>query len=177
MPLVRAYVALGSNLGDRIGQMQSALERLSVDDALQVLQVSPVYENRAVGMGEVDDFLNAIAEVETSLNPLELLDRCLDVESQLGRIRTGEWSPRTIDLDVIAYGNVEIESERLHLPHPRIAERDFVVHPLNAIAPELQIRGRRVADLAKALSMDALTIHNASLTSEPCHPAAEKNET
>jgi len=163
MPVVRAYVALGSNLGDRLGQMQAALERLSADDALKVLQVSPVYENRAVGMGEADDFLNAIAEVETSLSPLELLDRCLDVESQLGRVRTGEWAPRMIDLDVIAYGDEAIESERLHLPHPRIAERDFVVHPLNAIAPELQICGRRVADLAVALPGDELTRYDEKL--------------
>ena len=164
MPLVRAYVALGSNLGDRLGQMQSALQHLAADDRLTVLQVSPVYENRAVGMGEVDDFLNAIAEVETTLSPLELLDRCLAVESILGRVRTGEWAPRTIDLDVIAYGEELIETDRLHVPHPRIAERDFVVHPLNAIAPELRIRGQRVADLAATLSVVGLTLHPLSLT-------------
>ena len=72
MPLVRAYIALGSNLGDRIGQMQSALKALAADNQLKVLQISPVYENRAVGMGEADDFLNAIAEVETSMAPLAL---------------------------------------------------------------------------------------------------------
>ncbi|MGZ0655779.1 2-amino-4-hydroxy-6-hydroxymethyldihydropteridine diphosphokinase [Coraliomargarita sp. W4R53] len=164
MPLIRAYVALGSNLGDRLGQMQSALQHLAADDRLTVLQVSPVFENRAVGMGQVDDFLNAIAEVETSLAPLELLDRCLAVESILGRVRTGEWAPRTIDLDVIAYGEEVIETERLHVPHPRIAERDFVVHPLNAIAPELKIHGQRVADLAATLSAGGLTLHPLSLT-------------
>jgi len=163
MPVVRAYVALGSNLGDRLGQMQSALERLSAGDAMTVLQVSPIYENRAVGMGEADPFLNAIAEVETSLRPLEVLDRCLEVETQLGRVRTGEWAPRTIDLDVIAYGDEVIENERLHVPHPRIAERDFVVHPLNAIAPELIIRGQRVADLAANFPIDGLTRYDAKL--------------
>jgi 2-amino-4-hydroxy-6-hydroxymethyldihydropteridine diphosphokinase len=161
---VRAYLALGSNLGDRLGQMQSALERLAADDALCILQVSALYENRAVGMGEgADNFLNAIAEVETSLAPLDLLDRCLAVETQLGRVRTGEWAPRTIDIDVIAYGDQSIENERLHVPHPHIAERDFVVHPLNAIAPELVIRGQRVADLAAALSMDELTLREDTL--------------
>lgn len=159
----KAYVALGSNLGDRLQQMQSALELLSSEN-LKVLQVSPVYENRAVGMGdEADPFLNAIAEVETSLGPYELLDRCLEVEQQLGRVRTGEWAPRTIDLDIIAYGNEEIISERLHVPHPRIAERDFVVYPLSAIAPNLVIRGKLVEDLAKELSMDALTSHEHNL--------------
>ncbi len=155
---VRAYIALGSNLGERLSQMQAALDTLVADGALRILQVSPVYENRAVGMGEVDDFLNAVAVVETSLAPLDLLDRCLAVESQLGRVRTGEWAPRTIDLDVIAYGDEEIEHPRLHVPHPRIAERDFVVHPLNAIAPELRIGGQRVADLAAALPMDGLRL-------------------
>jgi 2-amino-4-hydroxy-6-hydroxymethyldihydropteridine diphosphokinase len=163
MSLVRAYLALGSNLGDRLEQMQAALDRLSLDGAITLLQVSPVYENRAVGMGEVDDFLNAIVEVETLLAPLDLLDRCLEVEAQLGRVRTGAWAPRTIDLDVIAYGDEVIEHERLQVPHPRIAERDFVVYPLNAIAPDLCIRGRRVADLAAALPMEGLTLYRFDL--------------
>ena len=158
MPLVRAYIALGSNLGDRIGQMQSALKALAANDQLKVLQISPLYENRAVGMEEADDFLNAMAEVETSMAPLELLDFCLGVESKLGRVRTKEWAPRTIDLDIIAYGDEVIEHERLQVPHPRIAERDFVVHPLCAIAPNVEIRGQRVAHMAAALPMDSLTL-------------------
>lgn len=158
MPLVRAYIALGSNLGDRIGQMQSALKALAAYDQLKLIQISPVYENRALGMGEADDFLNAIAGIETSMAALDLLDCCLEVESQLGRVRTGEWAPRTIDLDIIAYGDEVIEHERLQVPHPRIAERDFVVHPLSAIAPNLEIRGQSVAHLAAALPMDSLTL-------------------
>ena len=158
MPLVRAYIALGSNLGDRIGQMQSALKALEADNQLKVLQISPVYENRAVGMGEADDFLNAMAEVETSMGPLALLDCCLKVESKLGRVRTKDWAPRTIDLDIIAYGDEVIEHERLQVPHPRIAERDFVVHPLCAIAPDVEIRGQRVSHMAAALPMDSLTL-------------------
>ena len=158
MPLVRAYIALGSNLGDRIGQMQSALNALAADNQLKVLQISPLYENRAIGMGEADDFLNAMAEVETSMAPLALLDFCLKVESKLGRVRTKEWAPRTIDLDIIAYGDEVIEHERLQVPHPRIAERDFVVHPLCAIAPNVEIRGQSVAHMAAALPMDSLTL-------------------
>ena len=158
MSLVRAYIALGSNLGNRIGQMQSALKALAEDNQFKVLQISPLYENRAVGMGEADDFLNAIAEVETSIAPLALLDFCLEVESKLGRVRTKEWAPRTIDLDIIAYGAEVIEHERLQVPHPRIAERDFVVHPLCAIAPNLEIRGQRVTHMAAALPMDRLTL-------------------
>ena len=158
MPLVRAYIALGSNLGDRIGQMQSALKALAADDRLKVSQISPVYENRAVGMGKANDFLNAMVGVETSMAPLALLDYCLEVESQLGRVRTGQWAPRSIDLDIIAYGDKIIEHERLQVPHPRIAERDFVVHPLCAIAPNVEIRGQSVAHMAAALPMDRLTL-------------------
>ncbi|MGB0335288.1 MAG: 2-amino-4-hydroxy-6-hydroxymethyldihydropteridine diphosphokinase [Opitutales bacterium] len=158
MPLVRAYIALGSNLGNRLAQMQSAVERLS-EERLKVCALSPVYENRAVGMGEdAAPFLNAIAEVETSLEPLALLDRCLEVERELGRVRTGEWAPRTIDLDIIVYGEEAISDERLQVPHPRIAERDFVVHPLNAIAPDLIIRGQAVSEMAATLSMDDLSL-------------------
>ncbi|MDC0497489.1 2-amino-4-hydroxy-6-hydroxymethyldihydropteridine diphosphokinase [bacterium] len=153
-----AYVALGSNLGDRLALMQAALDQLACN-ALCVRKVSPIYQNRAMGMGdEAEPFLNAIVEVETSFDPHQLLDHCLDVEQQLGRVRTGEWVPRSIDLDVIAYGDEEILSDRLHVPHPRIAERDFVVHPLNSIAPNLVIRGQHVEQLAAKLPMDALTL-------------------
>ena len=158
MPLVCAYIALGSNLGNRIGQMQSALQALAANDQLKVSRISPLYENRAVGMGQADDFLNAMVQVETSMAPLALLDFCLEVESKLGRVRTKEWAPRTIDLDIIAYGDQVIEHERLQVPHPRIAERDFVVHPLCAIAPNVEIRGQRVAHMAAALPMDSLTL-------------------
>lgn len=156
MPLATTYIALGSNLGDRLGQMQGALDRLA-DRSVEVRQVSSVYENRAIGMGEASPFLNAVAEVWTSLEPHALLERCLEVESQLGRVRSAQWVPRTIDVDIVAYGDLELVTERLHVPHPRIEERDFVLHPLREIAPHLAIRGRRVAELAAQLPMDALT--------------------
>ena len=158
MPLVRAYIAIGSNLGDRKGQMQSALKALAADDRLKVLQISPVYENRAIGMGKASDFLNAVVGIETSMEPLALLDHCLEVESQLGRVRTGEWTPRSIDLDIIAYGDEIIDHERLQVPHPRIAERDFVVYPLSAIAPDLEIQGQSVAHLSASLPMERLKL-------------------
>lgn len=162
MPLKTAYIALGSNLGDRLGQMQKALDRLA-EASIEVHVVSPVYENRAMGMGEADPFLNAVAGVRTSLQPLALLELCLEVESGLGRVRSAHWAPRRVDLDILAYAELELKTTRLHLPHPRIEERDFVLYPLRAIAPDLQIRGQRVADLAARLPMDALTRHAFSL--------------
>ena len=162
MPVTRAYLALGSNQGDRLRQLQEALDSLACDE-LSIIQVSPVYENRALGMGEAEDFLNAIAEIDTSLSPISLLDHCLDVEAELGRVRGKEWAPRTIDLDLITYGQKVIRHSRLCIPHPRVAKRDFVVHPLNAIAPDLVICGRRVSDMAYALPIDELTLTSHSL--------------
>lgn len=154
-----AYLGLGSNLGDRLGQMQAALDQLHCK-ALRIREISPVYENRAIGMdADAGPFLNAVVRIETSLEAHDLLDRCLEVEEQLGRIRSGKWTSRTIDLDIIVWGEAEILSQRLEVPHPRMAERDFVVHPLNAIAPDLLIRGQRISELARNLPINTLTLY------------------
>lgn len=163
MPMTRAYLALGSNLGDRIGQMREALALLSSEYGVETRQVSPVYQNRAIGMGDADDFLNAVAAVETGLAPEALLDACLAVESKLGRVRTGAWAPRTIDLDLLVYGDVRMETERLKLPHPRITERDFVAKPLMDLAPELEILGKSVSQWVDALPIVDLELFSASL--------------
>ncbi len=163
MPLVRAYLALGSNLGDRMAQMREALALLQREYGVQVLRTSPVYQNRAVGMGDADDFLNAVAEVATGLAPEALLDACLAVESALGRVRTGAWAPRTIDLDLLVYGEVRMDTERLQLPHPRITERDFVAKPLMDLTPELNVFGRPVREWVAALPELELELITASL--------------
>ena len=150
MPLV--YIALGGNLGDRLRNLRRALSLLEEGYAIRVLRASPVYENRAVGMGEADDFLNAVVEVETALAPEVVLDACLAVELLLGRTRSKDgWAPRTIDLDVICFEGVEMDTDRLTLPHPRIAERDFVAVPLNDLVSEVSIAGRTVSDIVSSL--------------------------
>jgi len=149
MPL--AYLAFGSNLGDRMGQMRAALTALEGQYPIRLQAMSAVYENRAVGMGNADDFLNAVVAVQTELEPEVLLDACLAVENQLGRVRTGVWAPRTIDLDILVYDELVLDSERLHLPHPRIAERDFVAQPLSDIAPDLVVFGKTVREIVAAL--------------------------
>ena len=154
MPLV--YLALGSNLGDRLGNLRAALERLQDGGAIRLRRVSPVYENRAIGMGQADDFLNAVAELKTSLEPEDLLDACLEVELQLGRKRRGGWAPRTIDLDLIYYEGVTCRTKRLNLPHPRVAERDFVAVPLSDLAPNLSIEGVAVSDMVRQLNVEEL---------------------
>ena len=151
MPLATAYIALGSNLGDRLGQMQEALGILQSDYSVRVLKTSPVYQNRAIGMGDAEDFLNAVACVEAELSPEVLLDACLTVESQLGRVRSDVWAPRIIDLDLLVYADVQLATERLTLPHPRIAERDFVAKPLLDVAPDLIVFGKPIREIVEAL--------------------------
>lgn len=151
MPI--AYLALGSNLGDRLTQMRAALNALETGHSIRVLATSSVYENRAVGMENADDFLNAVVSVETDMEPERLLDACLAVENQLGRVRNRIWAPRTIDLDVLVYGDREIDTERLHVPHPRIAERDFVAQPLSEVAPGLVVFGQQIEAIVEALPL------------------------
>ena len=151
MPLTTAYLALGSNLGDRMENLRSALRLLEQGGDLIVLQVSPAYENRAVGMGAAENFFNAVAEVSTSLSAEALLQRGLQVEDRLGRVRTGVWAPRTMDIDLLLYGETAIQTERLHLPHPRITERDFVLCPWLHIAPHLELGGRLLGNWVAAL--------------------------
>jgi len=152
MPLTTAYLALGSNVGERLEQMRSALKLLGAA-GVTIVTESPVYQNRAIGMGEADPFLNAVVEVQTELGPEALLDVCLAVENKLGRVRTGGWSPRTIDVDVLIVGQTDIDTERLQLPHPRIAERDFVLRPLADIAPELELFGQPIKALLERLPL------------------------
>ncbi|WP_269525721.1 2-amino-4-hydroxy-6-hydroxymethyldihydropteridine diphosphokinase [Coraliomargarita parva] len=163
MPLSKAYLALGSNLGDRLAQMREALRLLEARGSILISRVSRIYENRAVGMGEADPFLNAVAEVRTSLDPEALLDACLETENRLGRVRTGVWAPRTIDLDVLAYGETERDTERLQLPHPRIEQRDFVLQPIVDVDPALVIRGRTAAAWLENLNEVDLTVRDLHL--------------
>jgi len=152
MPLTTAYLALGSNVGERLEQMRSALKLLGAA-GVTIVTESPVYQNRAIGMGVADPFLNAVVEVQTELGPEGLLDVCLAVENKLGRVRTGGWSPRTIDIDVLTFGRTSIDTERLQLPHPRIAERDFVLQPLADIAPELELFRQPIKALLERLPL------------------------
>lgn len=165
MPLATAYLALGSNLGQRLDQMRSAL-RLLEAGGVRVRAVSHVYQNRAIGMVDADPFLNAVVQIETTLEPELLLDLCLKVETQLGRVRTAGWSPRTIDIDVLVYGEAHVETERLQVPHPRIAERDFVLQPLVDIQPDLKLFGRTVRELLEALPV--VELEQVSEVLRPC---------
>jgi 2-amino-4-hydroxy-6-hydroxymethyldihydropteridine diphosphokinase len=145
--------------------MRTAL-RLLEAGGVRVRAASHVYQNRAIGMGDADPFLNAVVQVETELEPEPLLDLCLSVETQLGRVRTGGWSPRTIDIDVLVYGESRVATERLQVPHPRIAERDFVLQPLVDIQPDLKLFGKTVRELLDALPV--VELERVSEVLRPC---------
>ena len=135
--MVEAYLGLGSNIGDREQQLKEAIERLRHEEGIQVQRVSSVYETKPVGYVEQPDFLNLCVQVQTTLAPEILLERCLNIEQALHRVRKERWGPRTMDIDVLLYGDSIIETERLTVPHPRMTERAFVMIPLNEIASQV----------------------------------------
>lgn len=132
-----AYLGLGSNLGHRAGNLEAALAKLAAPD-LHVLRVSSTYETEPVGFAAQRWFLNLVAEIETSLFPLQLLGRVGKIEQALGRVRTVKDGPRTLDIDILLYGKAVVQGARLEIPHPRMADRRFVLAPLAELAPDLR---------------------------------------
>jgi 2-amino-4-hydroxy-6-hydroxymethyldihydropteridine diphosphokinase len=140
--VTRAFVGLGANLGDRQATLRRALDLLGAEPGVELRAVSTFRETDPVGYLEQPRFLNAAAELETTLAPLELLARLLAVERALGRERTGpRFGPRTIDLDLLLYGDETIEEPGLHVPHPRLHERRFALEPLAELDPDLELPG------------------------------------
>ncbi|SCT35490.1 2-amino-4-hydroxy-6-hydroxymethyldihydropteridine diphosphokinase [Staphylococcus caeli] len=135
--MVYAYLGLGSNIGDRKMQLEEAVHILNQKDGIKVTQTSPIYETEPVGYVEQPQFLNQCIEIETSLAPHELLKECLDIEQQLHRVRDVRWGPRTLDVDILLYGDRIVEEVDLTIPHPRMLERAFVLIPLNDIAKDV----------------------------------------
>lgn len=137
LSMTKVYLGLGSNVGDREQQLNEALRLLDGQPGIQVTQVSSLFETAPVGYVDQPDFLNLCAEIETNLTPQEVLESGLKIEQQLHRVRKERWGPRTLDIDILLYGNEIIENQALSIPHPRMAERAFVLVPLQEIAPEV----------------------------------------
>jgi 2-amino-4-hydroxy-6-hydroxymethyldihydropteridine diphosphokinase len=139
--VARAFVGLGSNLGDREALLRRALAAIAALPGTEVRAVSAFRETEPVGMTEQPSFLNGAAELETSLGPVELLEALLRIERSLGRDRSGvpAGGPRTVDLDLLLYGQTRISQPGLEVPHPRLAERRFVLEPLAELDPGLEI--------------------------------------
>lgn len=142
------YLGIGSNLGDRERMLEAALGALAAN-GVRIRRVSPVYETEPQDLKEQGWFLNLVAEAETDLFPLQLVRRIGKIERQLGRTRTVAKGPRTIDIDILLYGNAVIDTPQLTVPHPRLAARRFVLAPLADLAPDLRhpISRRTVREL------------------------------
>jgi 2-amino-4-hydroxy-6-hydroxymethyldihydropteridine diphosphokinase len=140
--MATAFVGIGSNLGDREAHLRAALDRLAAEEGVEVVAVSTLRETEPVGPVEQGPFLNGAVQVTTDLPPRELLARLLDVEQRLGRVRGERFGPRTIDLDLLVYGDEIVDEPGLVLPHPRLHERRFALEPLAELAPGLVVPGR-----------------------------------
>ena len=152
--MTRAFVALGSNLGDREATLLGAVDALAAEPGIEVVAVSRFRDTDPVGYVDQPSFLNGAAELETTLGARELLDRLLAVERRFGRSREGvpAQGPRTLDLDLLLFGDAEIDEPGLRVPHPRMHERGFVLEPLADLDPALEIPGKgRVQELLAKL--------------------------
>jgi 2-amino-4-hydroxy-6-hydroxymethyldihydropteridine diphosphokinase len=153
----RAYLALGSNVGDRLAHLQHAIDELASHAEIHVTAVSSVYTTDPVGGPEQPEYLNAVVAVDTSLAPHALLGVAQAIENSARRVRTVRWGPRTLDVDLLLYDDARIGDDDLVVPHPRMWERDFVLVPLRDVAPErvteLAAGGRGVRDAGVALML------------------------
>lgn len=132
-----AYLSLGSNLGDRKRQLQEAVRLLRANPAISNVKISSIYETAPVGYLDQGAFLNLAVRLETDLSPLDLLAVCQEVERNLQRERLVRWGPRTVDLDILLYGQEQLATDELTIPHPRMYERAFVLVPLRDLLPSL----------------------------------------
>lgn len=157
----QAVVALGSNLGDRFGYLQHAVQEIGKNPEITIDEISSVYETEAIGGPEnQEDYLNAVMVVSTTLSPEELLQALHDIENQAGRVRTSHHGPRTLDLDLIDYEGFTSTALDLVVPHPRAHERAFVLIPLAEIAPEWKLNGEVLSqDLLDSVTSQAITLY------------------
>jgi 2-amino-4-hydroxy-6-hydroxymethyldihydropteridine diphosphokinase len=147
-----AYVGLGANLGPREITLLRAVDLLAETDGVEVRAVSQLRETVPVGVVEQPLFLNGAAALDTTRSPRELLDRLLEIERGLGRVRDVRWGPRIVDLDLLVYGDRQLDEPGLRVPHPRLHERRFALEPLAELDPDLVIPGRGpVSELLAAL--------------------------
>lgn len=155
---VRAFLGLGGNLGDPQLAMAAALATIDADERTRVAAVSSLYRTPPWGKPDQPDFLNAAAEVVTSREPRALLDLCLEAERKLKRVRAERWGPRIIDIDILLFGDLSVQEEGLEIPHPRMAERAFVLKPLAEIAPGLMIEGQRAEARLATLDTSGISL-------------------
>ncbi len=148
---VRCYIGLGANIGNSRDTIAEALKRLNELPNLTVNTVAPLYRTAPIGYTEQNYFINTVAEVSTTLTPRQLLTALQQIENDLGRVRVMRWGPRTVDLDILLYGEQTILEPELQVPHPRMTQRAFVMVPLADLNPGLDIDGQKAQLLAQRL--------------------------
>ncbi len=160
----QVYLGLGSNLGDRAGFLRRARESLAPE--VDLLRASHIYETPPWGYTDQPAFLNQVVEVHTDLEPEDLLVKLKDIESELGRVKNFRYGPRCIDLDILFYGSRVYESERLTIPHTSLAERAFVLVPLNELAPDFihPLLNRTISELLATLNDHEVKLYQGDLS-------------
>jgi 2-amino-4-hydroxy-6-hydroxymethyldihydropteridine diphosphokinase len=158
--MITAYIAVGSNLADPVSQANLAIEMLKSLPRSTFITSSKLYSSTPMGPQNQPDYINAVVAIQTELTPIELLDCTQKIELEQGRVRKAErWGPRTLDLDIVLYGNEVIDSERLTVPHYGMKEREFVLYPLSEIAPSLQLPdGTELSELLRVVDQNGLNI-------------------
>ncbi|KZX62559.1 2-amino-4-hydroxy-6-hydroxymethyldihydropteridine pyrophosphokinase [Vibrio sp. HI00D65] len=158
--MITAYIAVGSNLADPVSQANLAIEMLKSLPRSTFIATSQLYSSTPMGPQNQPDYINAVVAIKTELTPIELLDCTQKIELEQGRVRKDErWGPRTLDLDIVLYGNEVIDSERLTIPHYGMKEREFVLYPLAEIAPSLQLPdGTELTELLKIVDKNGLNV-------------------
>ncbi|WP_120513343.1 2-amino-4-hydroxy-6-hydroxymethyldihydropteridine diphosphokinase [Photobacterium salinisoli] len=158
--MIRAYIAIGSNLNDPVNQAYQAMAALRQASEVSVIAESSLYCSTPMGPQDQPDYINAVVAVDTELTPLALLDLTQQIEQQHGRVRKAErWGPRTLDLDILLYGDLQHHCERLTIPHYGMKAREFVLYPLAEIAPELVLPdGTALTDLLPEVDRNGLRV-------------------
>tara|TARA_R110001606_G_scaffold241921_1_gene389856 strand:- start:378 stop:863 length:486 start_codon:yes stop_codon:yes gene_type:complete len=155
--LIHAYIGLGSNLENPVAQLDRAIDALKKHDDLKNLRVSSIYGSKPVGPQDQPDYINAVASFDTALSPIELLDLLQSIEQSQRRVRERHWGPRTLDLDLLLYGQQTIQLPRLTVPHPFMLERGFVIKPLSDLAPDVLLaNGKTVNEQLQQLDTSDL---------------------
>lgn len=157
--MLRCYIGLGSNLNEPLQQVEAAVQALAQLPESRVAAVSPWYRSAAVGPGVQPDYVNGVLALDTQLQPQILLNALQQIETARGRVRDERWGARTLDLDILLFGDLAIATESLTIPHPGLCERQFVLLPLLALAPELRLPdGRGLAGISAALGDQDVTL-------------------
>lgn len=156
----RAILSLGSNIGNRTAYLYNAIKKLEANNLIQVSNFSSIFETDPVGFTEQDPYLNMAIEIVTDYTPFDLLQVCLSIEKELGRERVIRWGPRTLDLDILLFNQEIINEEQLQIPHPRMAERAFVLIPVNEISPVLIVPGinKSISDLVETIPKEGVRL-------------------